>query len=317
MKKIHIAPMMGWTDQHFRYFMHLMCPGLALYSEMITSAAITHGSAEQLLRRDVDDGEVVLQLGGSDPQELAVCAQEAQRYGYSEVNLNVGCPSSRVQAGKIGACLYKEPERVAACVAAMVDAVDLPVSVKCRIGVDDVEGLEYLVGFINLLAANGCAKVQIHARKAWLKGLNPKQNRTIPPLDYDLVYAASQQVDLPVILNGGLVSYTAVMRELNRFPGVMIGRCAYMRPLAIRDFVMGADAVELRSIASVLAQYLDYVGSLQRKGYHSMRLLRPLQNVFYAQPHAKQWRISLNACVRGELSVRDLSAIMLGFCDKF
>jgi len=307
-KRIHIAPMMGWTDQHFRYFMHLLSPSLCLYSEMITTAALVHGNAEQLLHRDIDDGDVVLQLGGSDPKQLAQCTRLAKRYGYKEVNLNVGCPSARVQAGKIGACLYKEPALVAECVAAMVAATDLPVSVKCRIGVDEIEGLDYLVAFLQRCADSGCSSVQIHARKAWLKGLNPKQNRSVPPLDYDLVYAASQQVDIPIVLNGGLLTYEAVMRELKRFPAVMIGRCAYKQPCAIRDFVQGIDSSALKPLDSVLVEYLDYVASAQGKGYNLMRLLRPLQNVFYAKPNAKHWRIALSDCVQGELDVAALQA---------
>ncbi len=315
MEKIHIAPMMGWTDQHFRYFMRLLHPHVALYSEMITTGALIHGDAHKYLHRDVDDGSVVLQLGGCDPQQLAHCAQLAQQYGYTGVNLNVGCPSDRVQAGRIGACLYKEPALVAECVMAMKAAVSIPVSVKCRIGVDDVEGIDRLIAFLELMHKSGCASVQVHARKAWLKGLNPKQNRSVPPLDYELVYAAAQAVaDLPIILNGGLLAADDIQYQLSRFPGVMIGRAAYKQPMLIRHCAMHCyPDCQFATIDQVLSKYMAYVVQAQQQGRRLQPLLKPLYNVFFATKKAKLWRKALMAYAAKDIPVKDL--LKVGVCD--
>ena len=314
--KIHIAPMMGWTNQHFRYFMRLLYPKVVLYSEMVTTGAILHAGAERMLSRDADDGEVILQLGGSDPASLAKCARLAQEYGYSGVNLNVGCPSARVQAGKIGACLFKEPALVGECVSAMQDAVDIDVTVKCRIGVDEMDSLEHLLHFLTTIHLSGCQQVQIHARKAWLKGLNPKQNRSVPTLNYDRAYDAAKECPaMEVVLNGGINTIEVACAALMRFCGVMIGRAAYQRPLFIRELAREIDPhCAYLSTEEAVNRYLEHVACMQTKGHRLSVLLKPLQNVLHACPHAKSWRTLLSECVAGTASLSELSSHIVHKC---
>lgn len=314
--KIHIAPMMGWTNQHFRYFMRLLYPKVVLYSEMITTGAILHGGAERMLSRDADDGEVILQLGGSDPANLAKCARLAQQYGYSGVNLNVGCPSARVQAGNIGACLFKDPALVGECVSAMQDAVDIDVTVKCRIGVDEMDSFEHLMHFLTTIQLSGCRQVQIHARKAWLKGLNPKQNRSVPMLNYDRAYDAAKACPaMTVVLNGGINTVEVASAALMRFSGVMIGRAAYQRPLFIRELATKIDPhCEYSSVVEVVDRYIEHVVCMQSKGHRLSVLLKPLQNVLHACPYAKSWRTLLSDCGSGTASLSALSTHMVHIC---
>ena len=229
---VSVAPMMDWTDRHCRYFHRLLSPHAWLYTEMVTTGALLHGKHHQHLRYSPQEHPVVLQLGGSDPAALAASAKMGADYGYDEINLNCGCPSDRVQQGKFGACLMAEPELVADGVAAMAAAVDIPITIKCRIGIDDTEDYEFLESFVTKVAPAGCRTFIIHARKAWLKGLSPKENREVPPLKYDVVARLkAARPDLCIILNGGLKTTAQVSEALQTFDGVMIGREAYQNPV--------------------------------------------------------------------------------------
>ena len=291
--KIHIAPMMGYTHRHFRYLMRKICPGALLYSEMVTTGALLHGDVSRSLLFDKSELPVVLQLGGNDPNALAKCAKMGERFGYSQINLNVGCPSSRVKDGGIGACLYKTPERVADCVSAMKKAVDLPVTVKCRIGVDEHDSFDQLVHFCQSVSDAGSSFVIVHARKAWLNGLNPKQNRTIPPLRYDVAAQLADVVDCPIVLNGGIESLDAVSLHLQTFPAVMIGRWACKDPMGVgRFFTDGTDVSSC--LSDILSDYFAYVERSLVTGESISFLLQPLQGLFHASAGAKQWRKGIN-----------------------
>ena len=228
---ISIAPMMDCTDRHDRYFLRLIAPHLLLYTEMITANALVHGERERFLAFDPNEHPVALQLGGADPQKVAYCAKLGEARGYDEINLNVGCPSDRVKSGQFGACLMLNPLLVAECVAAMCDAVKIPVTVKCRIGVDEHDSYDELHHFITKVSQAGCSVFIIHARKAWLNGLSPKQNREIPPLRYDIVWKVKQDFPkLTIIVNGGIKTCDDIAEQLGFVDGVMIGREAYANP---------------------------------------------------------------------------------------
>ena len=231
-----IAPMMDWSDHHCRFFWRLLTRQALLYTEMVTTGALIHGDRERFLRFNVEEHPVALQLGGSDPAELARCAKWAQEWGYDEVNLNCGCPSDRVQSGMFGACLMAQPRLVADCVKGMRDACDLPVTVKHRIGIDEMERYEELVDFIGPVAAAGCEVFIVHARKALLQGLSPKQNREIPPLNYPWVYQLKRDFpNLTIVINGGIQTLDECRAHLNHVDGVMIGREAYQNPWMLAD----------------------------------------------------------------------------------
>jgi len=235
---ISVAPMMAWTDRHCRYFHRLLSPHVRLYTEMITAGALIHGDAKRLLAFNADEHPVAVQLGGCDPKELSICAEIIESYGYDEINLNIGCPSDRVQRGRIGACLMADPHCVADCVAAMQAKVKVPVTVKCRLGIDDQDSYEFLATFIDRVRQAGCQEFIIHARKAWLRGLSPKENREKPPLHYDRVYAIKRDFPmLKIIINGGIKSVSAIKQHLQHVDGVMIGREAYQNPA----FLMAID----------------------------------------------------------------------------
>ncbi len=222
-----MAPMMEWTDRHCRYFHRLLTPSAVLYTEMVTTGAIIHGDEDRFLAYNPEERPLALQLGGSEPEDLAACARIAQRRGFSEINLNVGCPSDRVQRGRFGACLMLEPELVRDCMSAMLDAVDIPVTIKTRLGVDDHDSYQYMSDFVGRVAESGCTVFIMHARKALLAGLSPKQNRDVPPLRYDWVYRLKQESpDLKIVINGGIDSVDAVKNHLEHVDGVMLGpRC--------------------------------------------------------------------------------------------
>ena len=229
--RISIAPMMDWTDRHCRYFLRQISQHIVLYTEMITTGAILHGDRDYLLAYHPEEQPLVIQLGGSDPKALTKSALIAEDEGFGEINLNVGCPSDRVQQGKIGACLMAEPDLVASCVSAMQAKVTIPVTVKTRIGIDELDTYEHLATFVEKVAAAGCQQFIIHARKAWLKGLSPKENREIPPLRYDVVRQIKQDFPhLTIILNGGILDEQAIASHLMHFDGVMLGRAAYHNP---------------------------------------------------------------------------------------
>jgi len=290
-----VAPMMDWTDRHCRYFHRLLNPCVLLYTEMVTTGAVIHGDRDRLLGFDPAEHPVALQLGGSDPDELARAATIGESFGYDEINLNVGCPSDRVQKGRFGACLMKEPELVRDCLAAMKAMVGVPVTLKTRIGVDDLDSEQFLFDFIGTVADSGIRTVIIHARKAWLSGLSPKQNREVPPLAYDRVYRLrSTFPDLVVLLNGGIVEVQAAVDHLVHVDGVMLGRAAYQNPWILADLGarLGHPVPETRreivkAMAGYAARHIANGGRLHQVARHMLGL-------FHGQPGARSWRQMLS-----------------------
>ena len=288
-----VAPMMDGTDRHCRVFHRHLTRHALLYTEMVTAQAIRHGDRDRLLGFDAFEQPVALQLGGSDPKMLAESAVIGQDYGYCEINLNVGCPSDRVQDGRFGACLMAEPQLVAECVAAMQDAVKIPVTVKCRIGIDDQDDQQGLDHFVELVSLTGCNTFIIHARKAWLKGLSPKQNREIPPLNYARVHQLKAAFPhLRIVLNGGLATPHAANTEMHNLDGVMLGRAAYHTPWLLADvdslFFDTINPVHHR-IDAVTAMFPYIEQQLgQRQGLS--KITRHMLGLFHAQPGGRLWR---------------------------
>lgn len=297
-RTISVAPMMDYTDRHCRYFLRLLSPSALLYTEMITAPAIVRGNADRLLRFDAAEHPVALQVGGSDPRELARAARAGEEHGYDEVNLNCGCPSDRVQSGRFGACLMGEPTLVAECVAAMRESVRVPVTVKCRIGIDpmpapNMDEYEFLVRFVETVARAGCTVFIIHARRAVLQGLSPKENREIPPLRYDIARRLrSEFPQLTFILNGGLRSVEVIAEELPHFDGVMIGREAYNNPYLLahlhRRFIDPSWPLPARE--AVIERYARYVRARLAEGHSLRAMLRPVQGLYAGLPNARAWR---------------------------
>lgn len=282
--------MIDWTDRYCRFFHRQLSAHARLYTEMIVDQAILRGDAHHLLDFDPAEHPVALQLGGSDPSTLAAAARIGAEFGYDEINLNVGCPSDRVQSGTFGACLMRTPAQVAEAVAAMQDAVDVPVTVKCRIGVDDQNPDDVLPAFLRQVIAAGAKTVIIHARKAWLQGLSPKENRTVPPLDYELVQRmASMFPDTSLVLNGGITDHRAIAAHLATFDGVMIGRAAYENPFMMsvvdRDLFGGTAAPISR--VTVVEQTCE---RMDRTGVPLWRYARHMLGLFHGQPGARRWR---------------------------
>ena len=309
-----IAPMMDRTDRHFRYFLRVLSPHAWLFTEMVAAGAVLHGDTESLLGFDPAERPVALQLGGSDPEDLARCAAVAQDFGYDEVNLNVGCPSSRVSAGRFGARLMKEPLRVADCVAAMQAKVRIPVTVKCRIGVDGQETGETLSEFVRTVSEAGCRTFYVHARTAMLSGLSPKQNRTIPPLNYGRVWALKREFPhLTVVINGGIRSVGEVQRHLSQVDGVMVGRLACEDHWAIRQvektLFPGSEAPE--TPLEALDAYLPYLEEQCRAGVPLARMTRHITGLFRGCPGAKSWR---RAAACPDSSVSALQALRETAC---
>lgn len=285
--------MLDWTDRHCRFLLRLISRHVLLYSEMVTTAAIIHGDRPRLLDFDPSEHPLALQLGGSDPVALVECARIATDWGYDEINLNVGCPSDRVQKGRFGACLMKEPELVAECVAAMAATVEVPVTVKCRIGVDDHDSYEQLAGFVSAVSSAGARRVIVHARKAWLKGLSPKENREVPPLRYDVVARlASDFPTLPLVLNGGIQDLYQVEEHLRTFSGVMMGRAVYHNPylLSSADARIYGDNQSVPSRGAVLAEYVDYARTMMDRGARLPALSRHVLGLFHDVPGGRRWR---------------------------
>lgn len=290
--------MMDYTDRHCRYFLRLLSPSALLYTEMITAPAIVRGHAERLLAFDAAEHPVALQLGGSDPRELAIAARRGEEAGYDEINLNCGCPSDRVQSGRFGACLMAEPSLVADCVAAMREAVSVPVTVKCRISIDpmpaaDQNEYDFLTSFVSKVAASGCGVFVIHARTAVLKGLSPKENREIPPLRYEV--ARRLRADFPqltFVLNGGLRSVAEVQEQLPHFDGVMIGREAYQNPylLALLHQALIDPESPLPSRHEVIERYVPYVRARLAEGHSLRAMLRHAQGLYAGLPNVRSWR---------------------------
>ena len=284
--------MMDWTDRHCRVFHRLLAPSARLYTEMVTTGAILHGDRSRLLDFSEVEHPVALQLGGCEPEALAECAGIAQDWGYDEVNLNVGCPSDRVQRGRFGACLMHEPELVRDCLAAMLQAVDIPVTIKTRLGVDDLYSYAAFSDFVACVTASGVQVVLAHARQALLAGLSPKQNREIPPLHYDWVYRLKQEhPELQVIINGGIDSVPAVQAHLAEVDGVMLGRAAYQNPWLLAELQRllwpGSEPENRRAVVNALEAYLEQQVAAGNPVKH---ITRHVLGLFQGQPGARQWR---------------------------
>ena len=292
-RKISVAPMMGWTDRHERYFLRLLSRRTLLYTEMVTTGALLHGGAARFLRFDPAEHSVALQLGGSDPMALSECAAMGEAWGYDEINLNVGCPSDRVQSGRFGACLMAEPALVRDAIAAMRAVTKVPVTVKSRIGIDDQDSYEDLRNFIACVSDGGCETFIIHARKALLSGLSPKQNREIPPLKYDFVFKIKQEFpDLTIVLNGGVETLDSAVSYLDQVDGVMIGRSAYRDPwlLAKADSRLYGDPDPLAAREDAVIRFLPYVRERLAEGVPLHAMTRHILGLFNGLRGARQWR---------------------------
>ncbi|MGA1186084.1 MAG: tRNA dihydrouridine(20/20a) synthase DusA [Candidatus Puniceispirillaceae bacterium] len=315
-RRMCVAPMMDWTDRHCRYFLRQLAPDARLFTEMVTAEALIHGDLDRLLGYSAAESPLVLQLGGSQPDRLARAVARAAPWGFAEINLNVGCPSDRVQSGKFGACLMAEPELVAACCRAMMDETDVPVTVKCRIGIDDMDAETGLDRFVDTVASAGVSVFYLHARKAWLNGLSPKENRTIPPLDYDRARRlATRRGDLSVILNGGLETADQAIAEMYGCAGVMIGRAAYRTPYVLAEMaqrIFGRVPPRRDHVALAMADYAD---TMTKTGVPLHSITRHMLGLYAGQSGAKYWRRQLGenarmATVPGDF-IRETSA----FCE--
>jgi len=294
---VSVAPMMDWTDRHCRYFYRLLSKNTQLYTEMITAKAILNGDKNRLLDFNTGENPLTLQLGGSDPKEMAKCALIAQEWGYDEVNINVGCPSDRVLSGSFGACLMKEPDLVASCVESMIDKCDIPVTVKSRIGIDDMESYDQLKDFITRIHNKGCQHFIIHARKAWLQGLSPKENRTIPPLNYPWVYQLKRDFpQLIITINGGIESCDEVKGHLDQVDGVMLGRSVYHNPFLLRDIeasIFGNDK-NLLDREQILKKYMTYISQQIKVGVPIRSMTRHILGLYHGESNAKLFRRMLS-----------------------
>jgi tRNA-dihydrouridine synthase A len=296
-RRFSIAPMMDWSDHNCRFFWRLLTRQTLLYTEMVTTGALIHGDRERFLHYNVEEHPVALQLGGSNPEELARCARWAQEWGYDEVNLNCGCPSDRVQSGMFGACLMAKPALVADCVKAMVDSCDIPVTVKHRIGIDAMESYEELLAFVEPVAAAGCSVFIVHARKAWLQGLSPKQNRDVPPLNYDWVYRL--KVDFPhltIVINGGIQTIAECKLHLQHVDGVMLGREAYQNPwmlAQVDEELFGMDK-PAQSRDDIIAALLQYTQLQLARGTSLNHITRHILGLYQGVPGARKFRRHLS-----------------------
>ena len=313
-RKFCVAPMLDWTDRHCRYFLRLISQHSVLYTEMITTGAIIYGDTHYHLQMDPFEHPVALQLGGSDPKDLARACVLANKYDYAEINLNCGCPSDRVQNGMFGAVMMKNAQITADCIAAMQDAVDLPITVKHRIGVDDFDSYEFLCEFVDKVAKTGCRTFLVHARKAWLKGLSPKQNREIPELNYDRVYQLKKDFPhLEIIINGGVTTLDQSLDHLDHIDGVMVGREAYTNPylLATVDQQIYGSEQPLVSREKIAEAFLDYVDNELAKGTKLQAMTRHILGLFHGMPGARQYRrhISENA-YKSDVTIDVLTAAL-------
>ncbi|MDA9894905.1 tRNA dihydrouridine(20/20a) synthase DusA [Amylibacter sp.] len=303
MKRINrtfsVAPMMDWTDRHCRYLHRLISKNVLLYTEMVTAPALIHGDADRLLEFNQSEHPIALQIGGSHPNQLAQATRLGCEAGYDEININIGCPSDRVQFGRFGACLMKEPELVSECVTAMKEAsTGAEITVKCRIGVDDQEPKRILPDFIDKVSQNGVSSFTIHARKAWLSGLSPKQNRDVPPLDYELVHEIKKErPELEIILNGGLQTFDQAVHEINKgLDGAMIGRTAYHNPMEI---LANADSLfetntNKKSVNKIIDEMLPYIQNHLDSGGRLNQITRHMLGLFSGQSGAKIWKRTLS-----------------------
>ncbi|MCG8070319.1 MAG: tRNA dihydrouridine(20/20a) synthase DusA [Candidatus Thiodiazotropha endolucinida] len=296
-RRLSVAPMLDWTDRYCRYFLRLISSHVLLYTEMVTTGAILHGNRARFLDFDPSEHPVALQLGGSEPEALGQCAKLGEAWGYDEINLNVGCPSDRVQSGRFGACLMLTPELVADCVKAMRDQVTIDVTVKHRIGVDDQDSYQALCDFVGKVSEAGCETFIVHARKAWLQGLSPKENREIPPLHYETVHQLKRDYpDLQIIINGGITTLEQVEENLKQVDGVMIGREAYNNPwiLSQADSLIYASEGSPASRHQIIEAMIPYIDQELSAGTPINRITRHILGLFQGLPGAKKWRRMLS-----------------------
>lgn len=302
-EKLSVAPMLDWTDRHCRYFLRLLSKNTVMYTEMVTTGAILFGKGDYLSYNQ-EEHPLVLQLGGSDPKALTECAKMAEQHGYDAININVGCPSDRVQNGRFGACLMAEPELVAECVQTMQNAVNVPVTVKSRIGIDDLDSYEFLHNFIDIVGQAGCQHFIVHARKAWLSGLSPKQNREVPPLDYSRVYQIKQDFKhLDISINGGIKTLDESLEHLTHIDGVMIGREVYQNPymLSAADQIIWGDNSVILSRGEIIEQMCDYIDRNVANGGRVWHVVRHMLGLANGLPGARKYRryLSENAGQEG------------------
>ena len=298
-RRLSVAPMMDRTDRHYRYFLRLLAPRTLLYTEMIPTGAILHGDRERFLGFHPAERPVALQIGGSDPDELARCAALGEAWGYDEIDLNLGCPSERVSQGGFGARLMLEPALVADCVAAMLEATALPVTVKTRIGVDDRDGYDHFAGFVDRIAEVGIGVFVVHARKALLSGLSPKENREVPPLRYEFVHRLKRErPDLTVIVNGGFTTADAALEQLGPVDGVMLGRAAYDNPFLLAGIEAALHGAALPDRAETIRAYADYVDARLAEGVPLWRMTRHVLGLYRDVPGARAWRRTLSEGAR-------------------
>ena len=291
MYRLCVAPMMDWTDRHCRYFHRLLSPHARLYTEMVTAPAVIHGDRERLLGFDTSEHPLALQLGGAEPGELARAARVGAAVGYDEINLNVGCPSDRVQSGRFGACLMREPALVADCVASMRAAVSIPVTVKCRLGVDEQDEYIDLERFVETVRTTGCTVFVVHARKAWLEGLSPKENREIPPLNYERVYRLKREFpDLTIVINGGVAAVADVTAHSERVDGVMLGRAAYHEPYRLAEVEHALFGTPLPERDEVLASMRPYIEAHLARGDRLQHISRHILGLYQGLPGARSYR---------------------------
>ena len=295
--RVSVAPMMDWTDRHCRWFHRQLSSHVLLYTEMVTANAIIHGDRNYLIGFNPAEHPIALQIGGSEPLALAQAAKIGEDFGYDEININIGCPSDRVQSGRFGACLMAEPDLVAQCYSAMSKAVDIPVTVKCRLGIDDQNLNETLPEFIEKVSSAGCEHFIIHARKAWLKGLSPKENRDVPPLNYDLVKAMKAAYPaLEIVLNGGLKTLAAAQSESEGLNGVMLGRAAYHSPWILTDIdqLFYGAPVFSASREDITEKIIDYVSKIQDTDRSAKAIIRHIMGLYAGQAGARHWRRNLS-----------------------
>jgi tRNA-dihydrouridine synthase A len=289
--RLCVAPMMDWTDRHCRFFHRLLSPNALLYTEMVTAPAVLHGDRARLLGFDPAEHPVALQLGGAEPHELALAARVGEAQGYDEINLNVGCPSDRVQSGRFGACLMREPALVADCIAAMRAAVSIPVTVKCRLGVDEQDEYGDLERFVEIVRSTGCNVFVVHARKAWLEGLSPKETREVPPLNYARVYRLKREFpELTIIINGGIASVADVHEHMQHVDGVMLGRTAYHEPYRLAEIEHEILGTPLPDRDAVLARLKPYVDAHLARGDRLQHISRHILGLYQGLPGARAFR---------------------------
>ncbi len=316
-RRLSVAPMMDWTDRHCRYFLRLIAPRTLLYTEMVPTGAILLGQPERFLRFDPAERPLALQLGGADPDELGRCAEAGAARGYDEINLNVGCPSDRVQSARFGACLMAEPELVAACVRAMRAAAPVPVTVKSRVGIDRQESYEFLRRFVEAIADAGCRTIILHARNAWLSGLSPRENREVPPLRYELVHRVKADFpELEIIANGGIRSLEQARAQLAKVDGVMIGRAAYQNPYVLAEWerALLGSATPAPSRFDVVERLLPYVERELAEGTPLRAITRHVLGLFNGLSGARAWRRRLSEAAHrpsaGAQLIRDAMSVV-------